>query len=85
MVEQRGEREQIGEKLLLAEPLFRLQMLIRCSSPERGRAVACMQGLLGSSDGFAAANSLRVVGVRFFGLAFAGSTLPAVAFGSTAG
>ena len=76
MVEQRAEREEIGQKLLQAEPLFRLQVLIRCSSPERGRAVACMQGLLGSFDGFAAANSLRVVGVRFLGLAFAGSDLP---------
>lgn len=76
MVEQRAEREEIGQKLLQAEPLFRLQVLIRCSSPERGRAVACMQGLLGSFDGFAASNSLRVVGVRFLGLAFAGSDLP---------
>jgi hypothetical protein len=76
MVEQRAEREEIGQKLLQAEPLFRLQVLVRCSSPERGRAVACMQGLLGSFDGFAAANSLRVVGVRFLGLAFAGSDLP---------
>jgi hypothetical protein len=76
MVEQRAEREEIGQKLLQAEPLFRLQVLIRCSSPERGRADACMQGLLGSFDGFAAANSLRVVGVRFLGLAFAGSDLP---------
>jgi hypothetical protein len=76
MVEQRAEREEIGQKLLQAEPLFRLQVLVRCSSPERGRAVACMQGLLGSFDGFAAANSLRVVGVRFFGLVFAGSDLP---------
>ena len=63
-------------KLLAAEPLFRLQVLIRCSSPERGRAVACLQGLLGCFDGFAGANSLRVVGVRFLGVAFAGSDLP---------
>jgi hypothetical protein len=76
MVGQRAEREAIGQKLLQHEPLFGLQVLIRCSSPERGRAVAHMQGLLGSFDGFAGANSLRVVGVRFFGLAFAGSDLP---------
>ena len=66
----------IGQKLLAPEPLFRLQVLIRCSSPERGRAVECLQGLLGCFDGFAGANSLRVVGVRFLGLAFAGSDLP---------
>lgn len=76
MVQQRAEREEIGQKLLAHEPLFRLQVLIRCSSPERGRAVACLQGLLGCFDGFAGANSLRVVGVRFLGLAFAGSDLP---------
>ena len=76
MVAQRAEREEIGQKLLAAEPLFRLQVLIRCSSPERGRAVACLQGLLGCFDGFAGANSLRVVGVRFLGVAFAGSDLP---------
>jgi hypothetical protein len=76
MVEQRAEREELGAKLLQAEPLFRLQILIRCVSPERGTAVACLQGLLGCFDGWASANSLRMVGVRFFGLAFAGSDLP---------
>lgn len=76
MVEQRAEREEIAAKLVRAEPLFRLQVLIRCCSPERGRAVACLQGLLGCFDGFAGANSLRVVGIRFLGLAFAGSDLP---------
>ena len=72
----RAEREEIAAKLLQAEPLFRTQVLIRCSSPEMGRAVACLQGLLGCIDCFAGANSLRVAGVRFLGLAFAGSDLP---------
>jgi hypothetical protein len=76
MVEQRAEREEIAAKLVQAEPLFRLQVLIRCSSPERGRAITCLQGVLGCFDGFAGANSLRVVGIRFLGLAFAGSDLP---------
>ena len=76
VIEVRAEREQIATKLLQSEPLFRMQVLIRCSSPERGRAIACLQGLLGCFDGFAGANSLRVAGVRFFGLAFAGSDLP---------
>ena len=75
-VEERAVREEVGAKLLQAEPLFGLQILIRCSSPQKGRAVACLQGLLGCFDGFAAANSVRVVGVRFLGLAFAGSDLP---------
>jgi hypothetical protein len=76
MVEQRAAREEIGAKLLQADPLFQMQILIRCSSPEKGRAVAQLQGLLGCFDAFAAANSLRVVGVRLLGLAFAGSDLP---------
>jgi hypothetical protein len=78
IVEARAEREEIAMKLLGAEPLFRLQVLIRCSSPDRGRALACLQGLLSCFDGFAAANSFRVAGVRLFGLAFAGSDLPGV-------
>jgi hypothetical protein len=76
VVEARAEREEIATKLLQAEPLFGLQVLIRCSSPERGRAVECMQGLLGCFDGFAAANSFRVAGVRLLGISFAGSDLP---------
>jgi hypothetical protein len=76
MVEQRAEREEIAAKLVQAEPIFRLQVLIRCASPERGHALAYLQGLLSCFDGFAGANSLRVVGVRILGLAFAGSDLP---------
>jgi hypothetical protein len=76
MVEQRAAREEIGAKLLQADPLFQMQILIRCSSPEKGRAASHLQGLLGCFDAFAAANSLRVVGVRLLGLAFAGSDLP---------
>jgi hypothetical protein len=78
VVQTRAEREEIATKLLQAEPLFRLQVLIRCTCPDRGRAVAHLQGLLGCFDGFAGANSFRVVGVRFFGLAFAGSDLPSL-------
>ncbi len=76
MVAQRAEREEIASKLLQADPLFRMQILIRCSSPEKGKALDCLQGLLGCFDGWAGANSLRVIGVRFLGLAFAGSDLP---------
>jgi hypothetical protein len=75
MVEQRAAREEISAKLVQAEPLFRLQVLIRCSSPERGSAVSCLHGLLGCFDAMQGANSLRVVGVRFLGFAFAGSDL----------
>ncbi len=75
-VAERAVREEVAAKLLQAEPLFGLQILIRCSSPQKARAVACMQGLLGCFDALAAANSLRVVGVRLLGLAFAGSDVP---------
>ncbi len=76
MVGQRAAREEIGAKLLAAEPLFGLQVLVRCQAPEKGRAAECLQGLLGCFDAFAAANSFRAVGVRLFGLAFLGSDLP---------
>jgi hypothetical protein len=48
-------------KLVRAEPIFHLQVLIRCSSPERGKAIGCLQGLPSCFAGFAGANSLRVV------------------------
>jgi hypothetical protein len=76
MVEQRAVRDELSAKLVQAEPLFRLQILIRASSPERGSAVSCLHGLLGCFDAMQGANSLRVIGVRLMGLAFAGSDLP---------
>jgi hypothetical protein len=76
MVEQRAAREELSAKLVQAEPLFQLQVLIRVRSPEQGTAVSCVQGLLGCFDAMQGANSLRVVGVRLLGLAFAGSDLP---------
>ena len=76
MVEQRAAREEIAAKLVQAEPLFAMQILVRCSSPRKGNAVSALQGLLGCFDSLAGANSLRVVGVRLLGLAFLGSDLP---------
>lgn len=76
MVEQRVAREELAAKLVQAEPLFGLQILVRCSAPERGTAVSCLHGLLACFDSMAGANSLRVVGVRVLGVAFLGSDLP---------
>jgi hypothetical protein len=76
MVEQRAAREELAAKLVQAEPIFGLQILIRCSSPEQGTAVSCLHGLLACFDSLAGANSLRVVGVRMLGVAFLGSDLP---------
>jgi hypothetical protein len=78
VVEQRGQREQIAAKLLQSEPLFQLQVLVRCQAPAQGMAGEQMQALLGCFDGFGAANSFRVAGVRLLGLAFLGSDLPGV-------
>ncbi len=76
MVEQRVAREELAAKLVQAEPLFGVQILVRCSAPEKGTAVSCLHGLLACFDSMAGANSLRVVGVRVLGVAFLGSDLP---------
>ena len=76
VVQQRAEREQIAAKVLQNEPLFHLQVLVRCQAPVKGIAAERLQGLLGCFDGWAAANSFRVVGIRLLGLAFLGSDLP---------
>jgi hypothetical protein len=69
MVQQRAAREELAAKLLAPEPLFHLQILVRCTAPTKAPAVERLQGLLGCFDAFAAANSLRVVGVRVLGVA----------------
>ncbi len=76
VVEQRAQREQIAAKVLQNEPLFHLQVLVRCQAPVKGIAAERLQGLLGCFDAWAAANSFRVVGVRLLGLAFLGADLP---------
>ncbi len=76
VVEQRAQREQIAAKVLQNEPLFHMQVLVRCQAPVKGIAAERLQGLLGCFDAWAAANSFRVVGVRLLGLAFLGSDLP---------
>jgi hypothetical protein len=76
MVEQRAAREELAAKLVQAEPLFALQILVRASAPEKGTAVSCLHGLLACFDSLSGANSLRVVGVRTLGVAFLGSDLP---------
>lgn len=76
VVEQRVQREQIAAKVLQNEPLFHMQVLVRCQASVKGIAAERLQGLLGCFDGWAAANSFRVVGVRLLGLAFLGSDLP---------
>ncbi len=76
VVEQRAQREQIAAKVLQNEPLFHMQVLVRCQAPVKGIAAERLQGLLGCFDAWGAANSFRVVGIRLLGLAFLGSDLP---------
>ena len=67
VVEQRAQREQIAAKVLQNEPLFHLQVLVRCHAPVKGMAAERLQAILGCLDAWAGANSFRVVGVRLFG------------------
>lgn len=76
VVEQRAQREQIAAKVLQNEPLFHLQVLVRCHAPVKGMAAERLQALLGCLDAWAGANSFRVVGVRLAGVAFLGADLP---------
>lgn len=76
LIEQRSQREQIAAKVLQNEPLFHLQVLVRCQAPVKGMAAERLQALLGCLDAWAGANSFRVVGVRLASLAFLGSDLP---------
>ena len=76
VVEQRAQREQIAAKVLQTEPLFHLQVLVRCQAPVKGMAAERLQAILGCLDAWAGANSFRVVGVRLAGVAFLGSDLP---------
>jgi hypothetical protein len=78
VVEQRSQREGIAAKVLQSEPLFQIQVLVRCQAPVKGMAAERLQALLGCFDSFAGANSFRVAGVRLLGLAFVGSDLPGV-------
>ena len=76
VVEQRAQREQIAAKVLQNEPLFHLQVLVRCHAPVKGMAAERLQALLGCLDAWADANSFRAVGVRLAGVAFLGADLP---------
>ena len=76
MVAGRAQREEIGSKLGHAEPLFRAQVLLRCTSRSQARARGHMQGLLSCFDAFAATNHFRASGLRILGLWFLGSDLP---------
>jgi hypothetical protein len=74
------ERRQISKaldaKLHDSGPLFEAQILLRCRAPERGRAKARMQGLLGAFEALSEQNWLRVAGSPLGGLGFLGAEAP---------
>jgi hypothetical protein len=74
--QRRVESRALAQKLWSGEPLFELQLLVRCQSRVPGRAKALLQGVLASFDAFAGENHLRVSGPRIPAVAFIGSDLP---------
>lgn len=76
-VEHRIEHETISSKLGTPDPLFEIQVLVRVSSPVRGRAVGQLGRLLAGFDQFAGENHFRARGLRLpGGAAFLGADAP---------
>lgn len=77
LVERRAGQRALTNKLGSPEPLFEIQVLVRVSSPIRGRAVDQLQALVAAFDGFAGDNHFRVSGLRLLGGAgFLGADAP---------
>jgi hypothetical protein len=76
LAERRAGAAALDRKLRQPEPLLRLQVLVRCSSAERGRAKPWLGAMLSCFDQLAAENALRASGLRVPGLCFLGSDLP---------
>jgi hypothetical protein len=76
LAERRAGAGALDRKLREPEPLLRLQVLVHCSSAERGHARRRLGALLSCFDQLAAENALRVSGLRIPGLCFLGSDLP---------
>lgn len=76
LVERRVGQRSLQTKLGTAEPLFRIQVLIRADSPAPGKARAQVVALLSAFDAWAGDNHFRAAGLRIAGLAFAGADAP---------
>jgi len=76
LVQRRSGQRALTTKLGTPEPLFRLQVLIRASSPQQGRAQARVGALMSAFDPWAGENHLRAVGLRLPGVAFFGADMP---------
>lgn len=66
----------LDAKLKDAGPLFSLQLLVRCESPDPARARATLQSLLAALEQLADRNWLRVAGLPLLGAGFLGSDIP---------
>ncbi|HST39673.1 MAG TPA: hypothetical protein VLK58_09195, partial [Conexibacter sp.] len=75
LIERRAGHRALASKLGSPEPLFEIQVLLRVTSPTRGRAVAQLHALLGAFDSFAGENHFRVSGLRLPG-GFLGADAP---------
>lgn len=75
LVERRAQTKGLQAKLGSPQPLFALQVLLRVSSPTRGRPPTVLQGLLACFDQLAGENHLRVAGLRLPGK-FLGADVP---------
>jgi hypothetical protein len=73
LVGRRAGQRALMTKLGSPEPLFRVQVLARVTSPIPGRAKGRLQALLAAFDAFAGDNHWRVVGLRIAGATFVGS------------
>jgi hypothetical protein len=74
--DRRFEGRAVDRKLGGGEPLFSLQLLVRVEAMSRERAQSQMRSALACFDAFAGENYLRVLGLNFGGVGFAGSDLP---------
>ncbi len=75
LIERRAGHRALASKLGSPEPMFEIQVLLRVTSPTRGRAVAQLHALLGAFDSFAGENHFRVSGLRLPG-GFLGADAP---------
>lgn len=76
LVKRRSGQRALTTKLGTPEPLFRVQVLIRASSPQQGRAQARAGALMSAFDPWGGENHFRAVGLRLPGIAFLGADMP---------
>lgn len=77
LVQRRTGQRALTSKLGSPDPLFQIQILLRASAPDAGRAVMLVQSLASAFEQFAGENYLGAAGLRLpGGLAFLGADSP---------